>query len=178
MSFLGSDWQPGPDGLRQRIASRVLVFDAGGRLLLARGHDLDNPGRRWWFTIGGGRLEEESPRAAAVRELFEETGIRASASSLEGPVLTRSAIFDFAAETVRQHEEFFVLRLSDPPLLDTSRWSRIERAMMETLRWWDLRELADHSEQVYPEGLAELASTLARRWDGRVVHLGEVQDPG
>lgn len=177
MTFLGADWRPGADGLRYRHAARVLVFDVDDRLLLARGHDLDNPGRRWWFTIGGGREEGESARRAAVRELQEETGIEVPPSALVGPVLTRSAIFDFAAETVRQYEQFFLLHLPERAALDATGWTAGEREMIDELRWWHLGELAELDEQVYPDGLAEIAEELLRGWDGRAVHLGEVYDP-
>lgn len=177
MTFLNAEWRMGPDGLRYRHAARVLVFDPSNRLLLARGHDLDNPGRSWWFTIGGGRDPGESARSAAARELREETGIVLDGDCLTGPVLTRAAVFDFAAETVRQYEEFFLARLPQHMPLDTSGWTEVEKAMIVDLRWWDLDELAAHDEQVYPEGLAGLALELIAGWDGQVRHLGEVHDP-
>lgn len=177
MSFLGEDWKEGPDGIRYRHAARVLLFDDVGRLLLARGHDLDNPSRHWWFTIGGGRDEGEGARAAAVRELREETGITLDPSVLVGPVLTRSAVFDFAAETVRQYEVFFAAHLTEPERLSTDGWTHVERAMIDGLKWWDLTELQKAPEQVYPEGIADIAVKLARGWDGEVIRLGEVHDP-
>lgn len=177
MSFLGDDWREGPDGIRFRHAARVLLFDGAGRLLLARGHDLDNPTRQWWFTIGGGRDEGEGAREAAVRELREETGIALAPEELVGPVLTRAAVFDFAAETVRQYEIFFAAYLETSGPLSTDGWTHLERAMIDDLKWWDPRELAHAREQVYPEGLAQIAARLARGWDGEVVRLGEMHDP-
>lgn len=177
MSFLGEDWREGRDGVRFRHASRVLVFDADHRLLLARGRDIDNPERRWWFTIGGGRSDDEHPKDAALRELREETGISLAPGDLIGPVLTRAAVFDFAAETVRQYEEFFLTYLNEPVALDTSGWTSIEKAMIDDLKWWNLEDLARHDEQVYPEGLAGIARRLVVGWDGAVIHLGEVHDP-
>ncbi|MBS4876204.1 MAG: NUDIX domain-containing protein, partial [Actinomyces sp.] len=67
------DWPVDADGYPHREAARVLLFDDRGRVLLAKGHDEDQPERFWWFTIGGGIEEGEDPRGAAVREVFEET---------------------------------------------------------------------------------------------------------
>jgi 8-oxo-dGTP diphosphatase len=53
----------------------AVVID-GDRVLLA---SMEPPGqRRWWHFPGGGIEEGETPAEAAVRELFEETGLHAS----------------------------------------------------------------------------------------------------
>src|SRR5690606_42109346 len=57
--------------------------------------DVDQPHRSWWFTVGGGIDPGETPHQAAVRELFEETGLRLDPAELVGPVIVRSAVFDF-----------------------------------------------------------------------------------
>ena len=95
------DWPLDADGYPHREAARVLLFDDTGRVLLAMGHDEDQPERSWWFTIGGGIEAGEDPRAAAVREVYEETGLRLSPDDLVGPVLYRTAEFDFLAVTAR-----------------------------------------------------------------------------
>jgi hypothetical protein len=43
----------------RRRAGRVLVIDPDGRVLLLQGFDPAVPQRRFWFTIGGGRQDEE-----------------------------------------------------------------------------------------------------------------------
>lgn len=176
MSFLGDDWILQSDGLRHRNAARVLVLDQNNNLLLARGHDLDNPRRHWWFTVGGGIDAGETAKEAAVRELREETGIRASTEELVGPVLSRSAEFDFAAELVKQHEIFYLLRLSHRPELSTLGWTQVEKDMIEDLQWWSLFDLHQTEDQVYPEGLANIVSSLAESWNGVLLQLGDVRD--
>ena len=109
------DWPRDSEGYPHRQAARVVLFDARGRLLLAIGHDADDPARQWWFTIGGGIEEGEDPAAGAVREVREETGIRLRVEDLVGPVLYRTAEFDFAAVTARQDEWFFVCLLYTSP---------------------------------------------------------------
>jgi 8-oxo-dGTP pyrophosphatase MutT (NUDIX family) len=169
---LGPEWQPGPDGLLFRRGARVILLDDDDRVLLLRGHDVDEPGRRWWFTVGGGIDAGESDRDAAVREVLEETGLLLTADDLDGPVFTRSAIFDFFARTCRQDEVFFLARLTGPASLSTSGWTDVERRVVDDLRWWPLDELARVTEEVFPAGLADLVSGLLGGWDGRTRHLG------
>lgn len=176
MSALGEEWPLDEDGVPHREAARVLVFDARGRLLLARGHDRDAPQRHWWFTIGGGIMAGEGPRDAAVRELFEETGIRIRPESLEGPVAYRSAEFDFLALTARQDEWFYLARTTAVDLADEG-WTDLEREVIDEQKWWDLDELeilaAAPAQEVYPRGLVGFARTWMRSWDGEVLRIVE-----
>lgn len=173
------EWTPGPDGMLTREAGRLLLMDAQDRLLLLRGRDVDRPRRTWWFTVGGGVAPGESAAQAAVRELFEECGIEVPVEELQGPVARRSAEFDFAARTVRQHETFFFHRLAGPPPpVRTDGWTELERQTIQDLGWWHLREIASMTVEVFPTALADLSeSVLAEldpwgRWQGRPRLLG------
>jgi len=169
---LGPEWQPGPDGVLTRDAARVILLDEDERVLLVRGHDVDAPDRSWWFTVGGGIDAGEDARSAAVREVREETGILLDAGELVGPVYTRSALFDFAARTCRQHEELFLARVRSTDLaLTRDGWTDVERDVIDELRWWDLDELERVEIEVFPAGLAGLVRDVLV-WDGTIRHLG------
>lgn len=172
-SQLGPDWVPGPDGVPFRRGARVLLLDAQDRLLMVRGHDVDEPHRSWLFTVGGGIDPGESARDAAVRELREEAGLVLDPARLVGPVATRSAVFDFARRTVRQDEEFFLARIDEPGELTTAGWTEIERSFMDELRWWRLDDLADPGVEIFPEGLVTLVRGLLGGWDGLVRRLAD-----
>jgi 8-oxo-dGTP pyrophosphatase MutT (NUDIX family) len=173
---LGPDWVTGADGVPFRRAARVLLLDAEDRVLLVRGHDVDQPERTWWFTVGGGIDAGETPEQAAVRELTEETGLRIAETELVGPVLTRSAIFDFFHQDVRQDEVFYLARIDEPGEVDRSGWTDIERAFMDEIRWWSPAELAQVEIEVFPHELPEVVAELAAGWDGVVRHLGLQDD--
>lgn len=174
-SQLGAEWVPGPDGTPFRRGARVILLDEADRVLMLRGHDVDQPERGWWFTVGGGIDVGESAHDAAVRELYEETGLLLRAEDLEGPVIRRSAVFDFLRLTVRQDEEFFLARVRGPARLDLSGWTDLEREFMDEVRWWALDDLAQVPETVYPHGFVDLVRALLPGWDGvtRVLADGE-----
>lgn len=175
-SSLGPDWVLGDDGLYFRRGARVVLLDDADRVLLVRGHDVDQPERSWWFTVGGGIDAGESDAEAALREVREETGIVLDPTALVGPVLTRSAIFDFYRQHCRQDEVFYVARLRGAVLaghqLSRDGWTDVEVDVVDELRWWSLDDLAQVDIEVFPEGLADLVRPLLGGWDGVTRHLG------
>lgn len=172
-SRLGAEWVRGDDGLRFRRAARVILLDDADRVLLIRGHDVDQPERSWWFTVGGGIDPGEDARSAAVREVREETGLVLEPTELVGPVFTRSAVFDFFAESCRQDEEIFLARVvvRDDAMLSRDGWTDLELDVLDELRWWELDALRRVTEEVFPQGLADLVRGLLPRWDGVTRHL-------
>ena len=88
----GTPWKPEEYGM----VVCVWVYDDLGRLLLTR----RAPGKSYagtWENSGGAVQAGESSRAAIARELFEETGIRASEEEfvLLGSDRDRNTHFDF-----------------------------------------------------------------------------------
>ena len=174
MAELGPDWVPGPDGIPYRRAARVILLDEADRVLLVRGHDVDQPERSWWFTVGGGIHAGETPRQAAVRELREETGIALVEGDLVGPVCTRQALFDFFARLCRQDEEIFVARVDSAtlPPLSHDDWTDVEADVLDELRWWQVDALEAVGIEVFPAGLPALVRSLLPGWDGVTRNLG------
>ena len=168
---LGLEWGHGPGGLRTRSASRVVLLDDAGRVLLLRGTDPARPGTDWWFTVGGGRARDEDARVAAVRELREETGLVLDPARLQGPVWRRSAEFDFLGARCRQEEDFFVHRVGAGLVVDDSGWTELERASVSQWRWWAPADLAAAGVIFYPPDLVGLLARLPAVWSGDPVTI-------
>jgi 8-oxo-dGTP pyrophosphatase MutT (NUDIX family) len=156
-----------PSGVsRRRRAARVVLLDPGGRVLLFEGFDPARPGEPFWFTPGGGAEDGEDAKAAAVRELAEETGLRLPPEELVGPVWRRQAAFSFDGAGFAADEEFFVVR-AERIEVDTSGFTGLEASTVVGHRWWSADELRDTGATVYPRELgARLGELPEGRWDG------------
>jgi 8-oxo-dGTP pyrophosphatase MutT (NUDIX family) len=144
-----------------RRAARVIVVDAVDRVLLLRGSDIRTPQNRYWLTVGGGLDPGEEPGAGAVRELFEETGLRLSAEELGDAVWHETVDFPFDGRWYRQQQDFFFVRVPAWEV-DFSGMDADEHTVIDTYRWWTQDELRTTSETYYPEELPELLARLLR----------------
>jgi ADP-ribose pyrophosphatase YjhB (NUDIX family) len=146
-----------------RTSARVVLLDEQDRVLLMRGHDPKTPDVSFWFTIGGGVEPGESLRVAAVRELWEETGLTADPADLRGPIWRRVAVFPFDGELIRAEELFFALRVRayDPK---PGSLTAVERRSITGNKWCtgaDIVELDHTGETVYPYHLDQLLPEAA-----------------
>jgi 8-oxo-dGTP pyrophosphatase MutT (NUDIX family) len=146
--------EPAPDvasATSWRRSARIVVADPAGRVLLLPGADPEQP---FWCTPGGSVEAGEDLRATAVRELREDTGVRASPDRLVGPAWRRRVSVPSAEGPQHSEEWFFLARIGRADTVDGH-------------RWWTQRELRATSELIYPEQLAEYLPTLLDgTWDG------------
>ena len=143
-----------------RRAARVLLLDPAGRVLMLHGWDPARPSHTYWFTVGGGLEPGETPLDAAVREAFEETGLRLSAADLVGPVRTDTVSFPFDGSWFSQEQSFFVARAAGTTV-DLSRLNEVEQGCIDEARWWSLDALSRTTERFYPADLPSLLREVA-----------------
>jgi 8-oxo-dGTP pyrophosphatase MutT (NUDIX family) len=141
-----------------RYAARVLLLDEREKLLLFRGHRPET-GAPFWLAPGGGLEKGEDARAAAVREVAEETGLT---DFVLGPeIWRRRHIFTWRGVAWDQRERWFMARVAhfEP---DGAAMSETEKTELTAARWWALAELETTTETLAPLDLAlRLGSLLS-----------------
>jgi 8-oxo-dGTP pyrophosphatase MutT (NUDIX family) len=143
----------------ERRAARVLVVDASNRVLMLRGFDPAEPSRRYWFTVGGGLEPGESVVEAAVRELFEETGLQLSVADFDAPVWNDVTEFPFDGRRYRQQQFWFLVRVPSWEV-DQTGFDEIERSTIDAVSWWTPADFATATEPFYPADLPVLLRGL------------------
>jgi 8-oxo-dGTP pyrophosphatase MutT (NUDIX family) len=132
----------------------VLLFDRENRILLFLTKAPDTSGIARWLTPGGGVDPGETQHDAAVRELYEETGLRID--DLGVPVWSHD--FDVAwddADHDTGHAEFYtaVVDTFEP---SSEHWTEEEHVDVLAHKWWTLSELIGTDEPYEPKELVNL----------------------
>lgn len=142
--------------MRERKAARLLLISPAEEVLLFRFQHTDDAlaGTSHWATPGGGLEPGETFHAAAIRELYEETGILVEAVA-EPAAHRRVSLTLPSGEAVLAVEQYFVVHVAEKTL-SRSQWTSHEKKVMTDHRWWSAQQLRDTKETVWPEQLVQL----------------------
>lgn len=136
--------------MRTRPSSRLIVISPENHVLLFNfyhKHDSLN-GKAYWATPGGGLEPNESYEQAALRELFEETGLTRRTAGPQVASRTFPMMLP-SGENVLAEERFFIIN-ADKSDIDRSGWSNNEKEVICNHHWWSLEELRQTNEIIFP----------------------------
>ncbi|MGI3783613.1 MAG: NUDIX domain-containing protein, partial [Janthinobacterium lividum] len=145
----------------RRRAGRMLVIDPDGCVLLIRSRQAPDSSTVNWVAPGGGVEQGETTAQAAVRELFEETGIVATVAADAQPVSSERAVFLVGDWHLDQTDDYYVWRVDERAEPDRSRLTAVEQATVLDYAWWSACELSVGTERYWPADLPSVLSRLA-----------------
>jgi len=141
-----------------RLTSRILLFNDEGQVLLFLTAAPDTSGVARWITPGGGVDPGENHAEAAIRELFEETGM--VVTDVGEPVWGHDFVVQWdAADHSTGHAEFYRLTTNtfEPSAVN---WTEDEKVDVLAHRWWSLDELVAAGEAFEPVELLDLINGI------------------
>ncbi|HMN29744.1 MAG TPA: NUDIX domain-containing protein [Caldilineaceae bacterium] len=151
--------------MRIRPAVRLLLINPQQQLFLYKVddtvplHDQRPDLIVYWNTPGGGVEAGESFAEAALRELWEETGIR---PAVLGPCVWEfERILHFPDRSVRQQERFYLTPVTNSQVTLANLLPH-EIETHRGYRWWSVAEIAQSSELFMPPNLADLLQPILR----------------
>jgi 8-oxo-dGTP pyrophosphatase MutT (NUDIX family) len=142
----------------ERTAGRLLIIDADARVLMI--NEEIEAGHPYWLIPGGGVEDRESPRHAAVRETYEETGLRIDLQHDSPQVRTERRKWSYGGITYDQTNHFFAVRVESGLEPSPAQLTELERNTFLGFRWWHPDEVEASDEVFFPAEIADLVRAV------------------
>lgn len=149
-----------------RNTVRIVLFNDKNELLLMH---IDDPRTRsigkkytgsFWVTVGGQIEQNETVQEAAIRELYEETGINNTEVTF-GPIIwLRELDLVLYGKPVHIKEQYIVARTNKLNISSTS-LTKDEMNIIKKIQWFSTSDMKQCKETIYPVALPKLITDIA-----------------
>jgi len=147
----------------RRLTARVLPVSPAGEVLLLEERDPARPHRHYWSSIGGAIDGDESARDAALREMFEETGISVSPADLVGPAITVENAYSWNGVAYLGEHTYFALPLASDVAVSFDHLEAEEVGNVLGWGWWGPESITgvQHEPPMLPDIMRAAIAAVA-----------------
>ena len=149
-----------------RNTVRIVLLNDNHELLLMH---IDDPRTRsigkkyngsFWVTVGGQIEHNETVQTAALRELFEETGIK-SAEVTFGPVIwLRELDLVLYGKPVHIKEQYIFAK-TNKQIISPTHLTTDEVDIIKKVQWFSYKDIVSCKDTIYPAMLSKLIPDIA-----------------
>jgi len=162
---------------------RVILLNDKNELLLMYAHDPSTTrtdgtyNGPFWFLIGGEIEENESPKETALREIFEETGIKRDKIAL-GPVVWNGEFDLILSGQPRRLHQIFIVAKAKTSKISLQNLTETERKVVKKIAWFSLDKINLCDEIIYPVCLPKiLPDILAGKYPKEPLFIDMGENP-
>jgi 8-oxo-dGTP pyrophosphatase MutT (NUDIX family) len=166
-----------------RNSIKVILLNNHNELLLMlvddpRTTSVDGKSRgKFWCLIGGEIEQNETLNQAAIREIYEETGIKKEDVEL-GPVVWFGEFDLILSGKFTHFKQKFIVAKTKKNKIALEFLTREEKAVVQSIEWFSLEKMKNCKEVVYPVGLSEyLSDILAGKYPENPIEIDLAKKP-
>jgi 8-oxo-dGTP pyrophosphatase MutT (NUDIX family) len=116
-----------------------------------------------FYTLSGGQIEpRETPQQTAVRELYEETGLKAKFITL-GPIIWHEELKLILFGTPTLLKQKYIVAYTKQINTTSINQENTEKEFTKGLEWLNLTQIQQSPIPIYPSNLAKLLSPILKK---------------